>query len=318
MLLWGFFMFTLSRKRNYQNHPYPTNHQSSSMIIITDSGSTKCDWIAIDSEGNQLFKSRTQGMNPAILSIEQLNERILESTELLAHKDEVDKVYFYGAGCGTEKPRTALKGVLEQFFQKAGEVIVKEDTAAAVYAAVGDKPGVVCILGTGSNCCFSDGNNIEQRVTSLGYTLMDEASGNWYGKELIRDYYFHEMPEHIRKEFAAKYDMESDFIKYNLYKQPNPNAYLARHAEFIFSHLDERYIKKLLRRGLRKFSRHMILQFAEEIKQHKVHFVGSIAHFAERRIKQVAEEFEYEMGNIVRRPIDGLVKYHVKKLKTSA
>jgi N-acetylglucosamine kinase-like BadF-type ATPase len=288
------------------------------MIIITDSGSTKCDWIAIDKEGTQLFKSRTRGMNPAILTIEQLNERILESPELIKHKDEVELVYFYGAGCGTEKPRVALQGVLQQFFAEADEVSVKEDTAAAVYAAVGNKPGIVCILGTGSNCCFSDGKNIEQRVTSLGYTLMDEASGNWYGKELIRDYYFGEMPEHIRTAFAEKYDMDSDFIKYNLYKQPNPNAYLAGHAEFIFSHLKERYVKKLLRRGLRKFSRHMIMQFAEEIKQHEVHFVGSIAHFAERRIKQVAEEFEYEVGNIVRRPIEGLVAYHVKKLRASA
>lgn len=253
-------------------------------------------------------------MNPAILTVEQLNERIQESSELLNAREHVKKMYFYGAGCGTHKPRIALEGVLEQFFDQADEVVVKEDTAAAVYAAVGDRPGIVCILGTGSNCCFSNGKSIEQRVTSLGYTLMDEASGNWYGKELIRDFYFKNMPVHIRDKFAETYNLDSDHIKYNLYKQPNPNAYLAHHAEFIFSNLDERYIKKVLRRGLRKFSKHMILQFSEEIKQHKVHFVGSIAHFAERRIKQVADEFEYEVGNIVRRPIEGLVQYHVNKL----
>jgi hypothetical protein len=60
----------------------------------------------------------------------------------------------------------------------------------------------------------------------------------------------------------------------------------------------------------------MILQFQEEIKSHQVHFVGSIAHFAERRIKQVAGEFNYEVGNIVRRPIEGLVEYHKKKLNS--
>ena len=286
------------------------------MILIVDSGSTKSDWIALDNNGEQLFKTRTRGMNPAILSSDQLLERLVEGEELVAHKDEVNQVFFYGAGCGTEDPRVALENLLKTYFSKS-EVVVKEDTAAAVYAAVGDNPGVVCILGTGSNCCFSDGEHIEQRVVSLGYTLMDEASGNWYGKNLLRDYGFKNMPSDLMTKFAELYNMDPDFIKFNLYKQPNPNAYLAKHAEFIFSNLEERYIKKLLRKGLRKFSRNMILQFREEIKSHEVHFVGSIAHFAQARIKQVAEEFGYEVGNIVRRPIDGLVDYHIKKIKAS-
>ncbi len=284
------------------------------MILITDGGSTKCDWIALNNEGEQLFKSRTRGLNPAILSSDDLQSRILESEELVKHKNEIKTIHFYGAGCGTEKPRLALEVILQTYFSNA-DVVVKEDTAAAVYAAVGDEPGVVCILGTGSNCCYSDGKEIHQRVKSLGYTLMDEASGNWYGKQLIRDYYFKNMPEQLMEKFAQSYDMSDDFIKFNLYKQPNPNAYLASHAEFIFQHLEENYIKKLLRRGLRKFSRNMILQFREEIKSHQVHFVGSIAHFAEHRIKQVAIEYDYEVGNIVRRPIEGLVEYHKNKLR---
>jgi N-acetylglucosamine kinase-like BadF-type ATPase len=283
------------------------------MIIITDGGSTKCDWIALDDKGNELFRSRTKGLNPAILSSEDLQLRIVASQELVKHRDAVKTIWFYGAGCGTEKPRHSLEVLLQTYFRNA-KVSVKEDTAAAVYAVVGDEPGVVCILGTGSNCCFSDGKEIHQKVKSLGYTIMDEASGNWYGKQLIRDYYFKNMPEPLMEAFAKVYDMNDDFIKFNLYKQPNPNAYLANHAEFIFQHLEESYIKKLLRRGLRKFSRNMILQFHEEIKSHQVHFVGSIAHFAERRIKQVAAEFNYEVGNIVRRPIEGLVEYHKKKL----
>ncbi len=284
------------------------------MILITDSGSTKCDWIALDNNGEQLFKVKTGGMNPAILTIEELPLRILESEELVAHKDQVEQLFFYGAGCGTEKPRLALENLLKNYFSNA-QVTVKEDTAAAVYAAVGDEPGIVCILGTGSNCCFSDGDTIEQRVVSLGYTLMDEASGNWYGKNLLRDYGFKNMPSDLMKKFEKAYNMDPDYLKFHLYKQPNPNAFLAHHAEFIFQNLEERYIKKLLRKGLRKFSRNMILQFREEIKSYEVHFVGSIAHFAQARIKQVAAEFGYEVGNIVRRPIEGLVDYHRSKLK---
>jgi N-acetylglucosamine kinase-like BadF-type ATPase len=287
------------------------------MILITDSGSTKSDWIALDAHGKQLFKTRTRGMNPAILSPEELLERLMEGEELVTNKDKIEQIFFYGAGCGTEAPRMALETLLVNYFQNS-KVVVKEDTAAAVYAAVGDNPGVVCILGTGSNCCFSDGEKIEQRVVSLGYTLMDEASGNWYGKNLLRDYGFKNMPTDLMDKFEKAYNMDPDYIKYNLYKQSNPNAFLARHAEFIFQNLEERYIKKLLRKGLRKFSRNMILQFREEIKSHEVHFVGSIAYFGQARIKQVAAEFGYEVGNIVRRPIEGLVDYHIRKLQASA
>lgn len=283
------------------------------MILITDSGSTKCDWIALDNQGNEVFKTRTRGLNPAILLPEELLARIEENEVLSANVTKVEKIHFYGAGCGTEKPRLALENQLKTFFG-INDVWVKEDTAAAVYATVGDKPGIVCILGTGSNCCYSDGKNLHQRVVSLGYMLMDEASGNWYGKELLRDYYFKNMPGNLMESFSKAYDLDADFIKANLYKSPNPNAYLATHAEFIFQNLEEEYIKKLLRRGLRKFSRNMIMQFHEEMKFCKVHFVGSIAHFATKRIHQVAEEFEYEVGNIIRRPIDGLVEYHRAKL----
>lgn len=283
------------------------------MILITDSGSTKCDWIALDLSGKELFKTRTKGLNPAVLPAEELENRISENEELSKVIGQVTQIYFYGAGCGTEKPRLALENYLKSYF-KIDEVVVKEDTYAAAYAAMGDEAGVICILGTGSNCSFFDGNEIHQKVVSLGYMLMDQASGNWYGKELIKDYYFNNMPETLKKSFAESYNVDADFIKGELYKSPNPNAYLATHAEFIFQNLEEKYIGKLLRRGLRKFSKNMILQFSEEIKMHKVHFVGSIAHFAEKRIKQVADEFDYEVGNVVRRPIEGLVDYHRKKL----
>ncbi|MGY0392369.1 N-acetylglucosamine kinase [Bizionia sp. KMM 8389] len=284
------------------------------MILIVDSGSTKCDWISIDENGKQLLeKIRTKGLNPAILTEKKLAKIIKEHPDLKKHKLVVSKVYFYGAGCGTDKPRLLLKQVLESIFVNA-QVEVKEDTYAAVRATLNspDEAAVVCILGTGSNCSYFNGNDVEQRVNSLGYTLMDDASGNYYGKQLIRDYYFNHMPETIRVAFADKYNLDSDFIKYNLYKQPNPNAYLANFAEFMFLNKETSYIQDLIKKGLRLFSENMILQFKEEIKTVPVHFAGSIAHFSETEILEVAKEYNYKVGNIVRRPIDGLVNYHTK------
>lgn len=287
------------------------------MILIVDSGSTKCDWIAVDTQGNQLLeKIRTKGLNPAILSEKKLKKTIKKSQELKEHRKEATHVFFYGAGCGTEKPRLLLKIVLQEFFPNA-RIEVNEDTLAAVYSTLNhsNEAAVVCIMGTGSNCSYYDGTQLEQRVKSLGYSLMDEASGNYYGKQLIRDYYFNNMPEDIKVAFAEKYNLESDYIKYNLYKQPNPNAYLASFAEFMFLNKESNYITELIKSGFRRFANNMILQFKEELKTAPVHFAGSIAYFSQEEIKAVAKELGFTVGNFVRRPIEGLVKYHIDNLE---
>ena len=286
------------------------------MILIVDSGSTKSDWIAVDNNGNPLLeKMRTKGLNPAILTKKKLYKIIKNNEHLKSHRKEVSHVFFYGAGCGTEKPRELLKEVLEEMFVNA-HIEVNEDTLAAVYSTINHpkEAAVVCILGTGSNCSYYDGEAVHQRVNSLGYTLMDDASGNYYGKQLIRDYYFNHMPENVKIAFGSKFNMESDYIKYNLYKQPNPNAYLANFAEFMFLHKDSEYTIELIKKGIRLFATNMIFQYKEEIKTVPVHFAGSIAYFAQDQIKEVAKEMGFTVGNFERRPIEGLVSFHTKDL----
>ena len=287
------------------------------MILITDGGSTKCDWIAIDENGKQTVdKIRTKGLNPAIVPEKKLNKIIRKSKELMDLADEVTHVYFYGAGCGTEKPTLLLKEILESYFKNA-VVEVREDTYAAVRACINsnDEAAVVCILGTGSNCSYYDGTDLHQRVSSLGFILMDDASGNYFGKQLIRDFYFNKMPDTISVAFAHKHNLDADFIKYNLYKQSNPSAYLADHAEFMFINKDSEYISNIITKGIRLFAENMILQYKDELKGGiPVHFAGSIAFFGQEEIKQVAKELGFKVGNFVRRPIEGLVAYHVKNL----
>lgn len=287
------------------------------MILIVDSGSTKADWISVDQSGKQIKeKIRTGGLNPEILKEKKLYKIIRKSEELAEIKRDVTHVFFYGAGCGTENPRLLLKRVLEDIFVNA-EVEVTEDTMAAVRATLShdDEAAIVCIMGTGSNCSYYDGANLDQRIQSLGYTLMDDASGNYFGKQLIRDYYFNHMPEAIKVSFADKYNMDADYIKYNLYKQPSPNAYLANFAEFMFLNIDSIYIQEMIKEGMRIFARNMIFQFKDEVKTVPVHFAGSIAFFAKDQILEIAEEMGFTAGNFVRRPIEGLVDYHTRKFQ---
>ena len=284
------------------------------MILVVDSGSTKTDWIAVDTKGKILFSTQTLGLNPQVLSSAILKERIINNFDLYQNREQVTDLYFYGAGCGVESPQLRINKVFDEIFTNA-EKTIKEDTYAAVYAA--SKPeekAVVCILGTGSNCTYFDGKDIEQRVTSLGYILMDEASGNFYGKQLIRSYYFNTMPKSLANEFEKEYDLSPDSIKENIYRRENPNTFLATFSKFLIKHKDNELFQKIIKNGLERFINHQILQF-DNAREVPIHFIGSISFFLKEEIKQALEEKGLTMGRIVQRPIEELVKYHIRLLR---
>lgn len=282
------------------------------MILIADGGSTKADWIALDNNKEELFRVRTLGLNPAVVPKEELTNRIINMFQLINIKDQVEQIHFYGAGCGTPKPVAILQKVMQSIFVNA-DVHIAEDMLAAVYAASGNDPAIVCILGTGSNSCYFDGETMHMKVASLGYTLMDEASGNYFGKQLVRDYYYKVMPEEIAKSFEEQYDLDPDHIKFNLYRQPNPNMYLASFAKFMFEFKEDEYIRTLIRKGFKEFFTYRILPF-ELPSETPIYFIGSIAHYFGEILEQVAETYDYKITGVIQRPINNLIEYHRKNL----
>ena len=283
------------------------------MIFVVDSGSTKTDWIALDNSGEVLFSTQTLGLNPQVLPSAILTERIINNYELYQNREKVSHVHFYGAGCGVDSPARRIEKVFKEIFTRS-KFSILEDTYAAVYASTeANTPAIVCIIGTGSNCTYFDGINIEQRITSLGYVLMDEASGNFFGKQLIRAFYFKTMPGDLAKKFEEEYDLSPDQIKENVYRKENPNTYLAKFAQFIVKNKEVLEMKSIIEDGLQRFISHQILQF-ENAKDVPIHFIGSIAHYLKDEIDIALKRNGLRLGNVVRRPIDGLVQYHQKLL----
>ena len=283
------------------------------MIFVVDSGSTKTDWIALDNSGEVLFSTQTLGLNPQVLPSAILTERIINNYELYQNREKVSHVHFYGAGCGVDSPARRIEKVFKEIFTRS-KFSILEDTYAAVYASTEpNTPAIVCIIGTGSNCTYFDGINIEQRITSLGYVLMDEASGNFFGKQLIRAFYFKTMPGDLAKKFEEEYDLSPDQIKENVYRKENPNTYLAKFAQFIVKNKEVFEMKSIIEDGLQRFISHQILQF-ENAKDVPIHFIGSIAHYLKDEIDIALKRNGLRLGNVVRRPIDGLVQYHQKLL----
>tara|TARA_B100001113_G_C21070527_1_gene605373 strand:+ start:465 stop:1313 length:849 start_codon:yes stop_codon:yes gene_type:complete len=279
------------------------------MKLIVDSGSTKTDWISIDNNGKILFETQTLGLNPQVLSENILVERIINNYEIYQSRNKVSDIYFYGAGCGTEPPKKLIKKVFTPIF-KNSNFIIKEDTYAAVYASCkkGEK-AIVSIMGTGSNCSYFDGEKIHQKITSLGYVLMDDASGNYFGRQLLRDFYFNQMPMDLKKKFSNEYNLEAEFIKDNLYKKPNPNTYLAKFAKFLIANKELEYSQNLIDQGFTLFIKNQISQF-NNYSEIPLHFVGSISFYLRDNLEVCLKKNGLKVGKILRKPIDGLVAYH--------
>ena len=279
------------------------------MKLLVDSGSTKADWIAIDDSGKVLFTTQTLGLNPEVLGKDQIIARLDDRFDILHNKNSVTHLYFYGAGCGKDRMKNFLSLVFEEYFSKA-KVEVQEDTYAAVYATTPkNEKAIVAILGTGSNCSYFDGNVLHQKVQSLGYIAMDDCSGNQFGRQLIRSYYFNNMPSELAVLFEKEYDLDPDSIKHNLYKEPNPNAYLATFAKFIIQHKDHEFCQKIIKSAMQDFVDFYIKQY-ENCKEVPIHFIGSIAFYLKDELEVILAQNNLQIGNVLRRPIDGLIQYH--------
>ena len=280
------------------------------MKLLVDSGSTKADWIAIDDNGKVLFTTQSLGLNPEVLTKEEIITRLNDKFDISQNKDKATHLFFYGAGCGTDRMKIFLSNIFKEYFTSAA-ISVHEDTYAAVFATTPkNEKAIVCILGTGSNCSYFDGNVLHQKVQSLGYIAMDDCSGNRFGRHLIRAYYFNKMPNHMAESFEKEYDLDADVIKQNFYKEPNPNAYLATFAEFLIKNKDEDICQGFIREEMVAFVENYIMQF-ENHKEVPVHFIGSIAFYLKDELEAILNEYGIKIGNVLRRPIDGLIEFHV-------
>jgi N-acetylglucosamine kinase-like BadF-type ATPase len=280
------------------------------MLLIADSGSTKCDWVLFKNKDQEPTKIRTKGLNPAILKKEDLEVIISNSKELLLFKNEISTVYFFGAGCNTVQSIELFESIFGTIFPNA-RAIVKEDTMAAVWATTSD-PAVVCIIGTGSNCCFYDGENIQLKVPAMGYLLMDEGSGNYFGKELLKSYYYNQMPEDLKISFKNEFSLKENVVIENLYQNMTPNQYLAEFTMFLFQHKKHPFIKKIIIDGFGKFIDNHILQFKEELKSVPLYFVGSVAFYGQDFLIAALKERGIRASRFVKRPIENVI-YKIKE-----
>lgn len=280
------------------------------MILLADSGSTKTDWGLVEN-GKLVKRLRTSGMNPFQMSEEAITEEIKTHLVPELPGTVLDEVHFYGAGCTKEK-QPIVERALRANLTINGECEVASDMLGAARGICGHKPGIACILGTGSNSCSYDGKNLVKNVSPLGFILGDEGSGAVLGKLLVGDVLKNQMPEAITKRFFEKYKLTSAEIIDRVYRQPKPNTFLASFVPFLEVNIDEPKIYNLVKESFRSFLRRNVMQY-DGWQTLPIGFNGSIAKIYKKPLLEALEEEGMHLGRIIQAPMEAMVEYHVEK-----
>jgi glucosamine kinase len=277
------------------------------MILIVDSGSTKADWMFIKKNGEKILH-QTMGFNPYFHDhIRIALELNLESFTSVIPLREVEKIYFYGAGCPDDFYKDKMRNSLAFVFPKAS-IEVAHDLLGAARAACGKSPGIAAILGTGSNSCLYDGKNIIDNIPALAHVLGDEGGGVHLGKLTLQAYFYRELPSDLLDAFHQMYPIGQDDIIHKIYSE-GQNVYLASFAQFLVKYREHPFAKSLIKKSFNEFiSRHV--KKYKNAHQLPINFVGSIADILKHELSEVMEEEKLLMGKIIRKPIEALAQYH--------
>lgn len=278
------------------------------MILIADCGSTKIDWCLLNGKKKvaQIF---TTGMNALLMTEEEMAECIMTELMPSLRGYEVDEIYYYGAGIISDEIKNQVINALKRNMPKVTKIEVESDLLAAARALCQHNPGIACILGTGSNSCYYDGEKVVENVSPLGYILGDEGSGAVLGKLLVGDVLKKQLPEHLCEKFLKEYNLDRNTIIDRVYRKPAANRFLAQFAPFLQHNIKEPSIRALVLRSFTDFFKRNVASYPN-YKTLPCNFVGSIALLQKDVLTEAAASLGITIGNIIQAPMEGLIKFH--------
>lgn len=277
-----------------------------SVKLIADSGSTKCEWCLVNN-GRKKFITTT-GISPYFLNADEISALLQTELIPLMRKTHVDEVYFYGTGLANPNHAKLMTSLLRKLFKPA-KVKVATDMLGAARALCGDKKGIACILGTGSNSCYYNGKRIVKNGASLGFILGDEGSGAYLGRKVLQYYLYNTFDEDLKSLFDARFVTTPHEILERVYQRPQPNRYLASFAIFLVENRGHYMIENIIEDGLNDFFFYHLHKYRESWTT-PINFIGSVAYGFRDVLADLCSSYELELGNVLQSPMQGLIKYH--------
>jgi glucosamine kinase len=278
------------------------------MILIADSGSTKTEWREI--KGSIAGRSYiSSGINPFFVSGEEIIR--LLGREMPDLKDAgASRIYFYGTGVSNASKGEIVRGALAAFFG-ADELFIGSDLLGAARSLCMTEPGIACIIGTGSNSCYYDGNDIVSNVSPLGYILGDEGGGAVIGRKLVAGVLKKQLPGIVIENFFKAYSYTPGEILDNVYNMPFPNRFLGQFTRFISDNIHVPELQAMVISSFDEFIVRNVLSYPEA-RKYPVHFTGSIAFHFRPFLEELLLKHRLQPGIFTETPMENLVKYHIQ------
>lgn len=275
-------------------------------ILIADAGATKTEWCLL--HNGKAKTVITAGISPYFLNSDQIAELLQKELVPKLKKINPEAIYYYGTGCINPDNRKLVKKSLQKVFKGAKAEVTHDVEGAAKGLCVRSK-GIACILGTGSSSCFYNGKKITKNKPGLGYVLGDEGSGAYLGRKVIQYYLYDTFDEDLRARFDAAFMTNGTEILANVYKKPLPNRYLATFARFLADNRGHYMIENIIEDGLNDFFFTHLCKYSEAWN-HPVNFVGGISFGFKDVLKELCGAYNFELGNVMQKPMKGLIEYH--------
>lgn len=277
------------------------------MILIAESSSTKTEWCITSRNNNEILEHFiTDGVNPFFQTRKEISHIIRLQLPPQFFKIKCNTIYFYCAGCTNEDKKNVVKASLEAQFRTPS--VIESDLLGAARSLFQREAGIACILGTGSNSCFYDGENIVKNVKALGYILGDEGSGAVMGKSFLADCLKGLAPKELVEPFYNKYKINEAEILDFVYTKESPNKMLSVLSFFLSEHLEHAYVSKLVSDNFKLFFERNLLQY--DIHNYPVRFVGSVAHIYSEKLHEAANSLGINIDEIRETSLKGLIEYH--------
>jgi N-acetylglucosamine kinase-like BadF-type ATPase len=274
--------------------------------LIADGGATKVEWSLLNKGKKKTIF--TPGISPYFLNEHQIHDLLVKELWSPLKNIPVSEIHYYGTGMKSPVNSRMMKKSLHKIFPKAS-IEISDDMLAAARALNGKNKGLACNLGTGSFCCYYNGKKIVKESPGMGYVLGDEGSGAYLGKKVLQYYLYKTFDKELLYKFEEKYKTGYIEILENVYRKPLANRYLASFSLFLHENRGHYMIENILEDGLNDFF-YMHLCKYREVWTSPVHFVGSIAYGFKDIIQQLCNQYEFELGAVLKNPMEGLIEYH--------
>jgi len=282
-------------------------------VLIADAGSTSTTWAELNGDKEQIL--RTSGINPVIKVDAEIESVVYDELGMLLNSSSVEKIFFFGDGCGDFKQAGRVQKILKEAFRNA-EVEIKTDIEGAGLSVFGNSRGIVVISETASSAGFMDGGKLMDVMPAKAYPEGDYGSGAHIGALILKDYFAGEAPVAIKQLIESRRRLTLDEL-FVLFQDATKSKLIASKVltdvvtstEFD-NPIYKEYLKKLVFESLELLFNQLKKHFRNALAQQPLRFVGGTVSTFEEYFREFFRKKGLILDDVQRTPIHGLIAYH--------